>query len=87
MPRQAQGEILDLADRILGKGKHGVLLCVGGDHVAVVACEVSLGKVAGQRDAHRHVFELVLRALGHTHHVRLRFPVLVVAEPDRHVPL
>ncbi len=86
MPAEAQREILDLADRVLGEGEYGVLLRVRRDHMAVVAGEVGGGKVAGERDAHRHVLELVRGAPGHAHHVRLRLSVLVVPQADRHVP-
>ncbi len=80
VPAEAKRKILDLAHRILGKYEHRVLLRVGGDDVAVVAGQVSRGEVPRERDADRHVLDVVSRAAGHPDDVSLRLPVLVVAE-------
>src|SRR5712692_8585192 len=86
VPSQAQCELLDLANRCLFReGKHGVLLRVGGQDIAVVARYVAGLEVARQRDADADVLDLVGRATSdHTDQVSLGLAVLVVAEDDRH---
>src|ERR1700736_306786 len=86
MPGQAQRELLDLADRrFLRERKHGVLLRVGGNDLAVVAHGMAVTEVARKRDAHVDVLDRMgLAVPGHADQVRLRFAVLVVAEDDRH---
>ena len=88
MPREAETEILDLADRFPRKRKDGVLLRVGRNHLAVVAAEMRFGEIARQRNADGEVLDLVLCSRPrHADDVRLRLAVLVVAEDDGHVPL
>src|SRR5437660_6836046 len=80
--------LFDLADRLFGEREDGVLLRVGRHDLAVVAGEVRLGEVAREGHADVEVLELVPPAGPRdAHHVRLGFPVLVVAEDHVHVPL
>jgi hypothetical protein len=60
---EAERELLDLPDRrLLGEGEDGVLLGIGGYDVGVVAGDVDILEIAGERDADVQVAELV--ALG-----------------------
>src|SRR5207302_23691 len=63
MPRQPETEIFDLADRLASKREDGVLLRVGGDDLAVVAADVGLGEIAGQRDGDGEVLDRIPKLL------------------------
>jgi hypothetical protein len=88
MARQADAEVLDLADAFAREREDGVLLCIGWHDLAVVAGEVRLREIAGQSDADVDVLELVLRpGAVDADDMRLRLAVLVIAEDDGNAPL
>jgi hypothetical protein len=89
MSSQAEAELFDLAHRrLFRKGKYRVLLRVRGHDVGVVAIDVAGLEVAGKRDGDGKVLDLVGAAIsGDADQMRLRLPVLVVAEDDFHWPL
>jgi hypothetical protein len=60
VPSEPQPELLDLANTVLlGEGEDGVLLRVRRQDVGVVAGQVRGVEVAGKRDAHVEVGQLV----------------------------
>jgi len=86
-PSEAQREVFDLANRILRECEDSVLLGVGRQDEAVVAGEVRGCEVARERHAYGHVLDVMESACPRdADDVRLRLPVLVVPETDRHVP-
>jgi len=90
MAGEPQPEFFDFTHTLAGIGEDRVLLGIGRHHLAVVAREVSGLEVAREHDAHRHVPDLMHgpagSTLGDADHMRLRLPVLVFTEADRHVP-
>ena len=84
--RQAQRELLDLPHRLLpGEREHGVLLRVGRHDVGVVAGDVDVLQIAGERDPDVEVAEPVL-GCGPVDgdHPDLRLAVLVGSDPHAH---
>jgi hypothetical protein len=83
-----QTERLRLADRLAvlgGVGEDRVLHGVGRQDLGVVAGEVGVREVAGQRDADVQVDELVRVAVAvHTHDARLGLAVLAVPQQVCH---
>jgi hypothetical protein len=79
--------VLDRGDAVqLGVGEGGVLLGVGGQHLALVTGRVRLGEVAAQRRRHVEVVDLVPRGVAtNADDAVLRLAVLVGSQDRGHV--